>query len=90
MSDDIFTKPPKAPPENIEEANDRFIRHFDRAQEIASANNPTKVRAYDRQQGGQDILVGRCPCGHVAGMSGGEGRICCPFCHRWLHYVQEG
>jgi hypothetical protein len=86
---DIFTSPPKTPPANQEEANDRFLQHFDRAQEIAAAvNGPTKVKAFARKQTGVDILVAQCPCGSIAGLTG-EGMHLCRHCHRWLQYVRE-
>jgi hypothetical protein len=67
-----------------------FRREWDKAQEIAEAVRcPLVVRAVVRIQAGREILVGRCPCGTVAALSG-EGKHLCRLCWRWLRYVREG
>lgn len=49
----------------------------------------TEVRATALSQAGGTALVGRCPCGEVAALSG-EGRHKCRKCGRWLRYIRVG
>lgn len=78
------------PPANAEEALDRFLEQFQKAQNIASdVSTPTKVKARVYKQMGIDCLVARCPvCGTVAGLDG-EGKHLCRHCHTWLQYCRE-
>lgn len=67
-----------------------FLKKYDECRDHASRQRAlTTVRARPLLQAGSEALVGRCPCGEVAALSG-EGRHMCRRCGRWLRYVREG
>lgn len=72
----------------MSDSND-FLRKFSECQDHASRQRTlTTVRAKPLAQAGSTALVGTCPCGEVAVLSG-EGRHLCRKCGRWLRYVRD-
>jgi hypothetical protein len=66
-----------------------LLRKYLECQDHASRQRTlTTIRARPLAQAGSTALVGTCPCGTTAALSG-EGRHLCRKCGRWLRYVRE-
>lgn len=67
-----------------------FRKKYDLCQNVAEAvRAPTLVPAVSHVQAGKEILVGQCPCGALAALSG-EGKHLCRHCNTWLQYEKVG
>ncbi len=69
-----------------------FHREMDLAMNIAAGvHDAVAAPAVKRQQGGVDILVGRCPlCGVLFAISGPGKHLCRGTCGRWLQVEKAG